>query len=115
MTIIFNEADRNQTARYKVRGCEKMVMVRSDGALPFNLTIESMSCSDPHFRPLFLKSTGISEDICICCDGVTTGNNIPCVACGQELIFRLDSVDPNAHVFVEILDDTCVPEPCCTC
>lgn len=112
MTIIFNEVDRNITAVHKIQGCEKMIIVR--GTLAFNLTIESVSISDPHKRALFLKSTGVSEDICICCDN-TAGNNIPCVACGQELIFRLDTVDPQAHVFVEILDDTCVPEPCCDC
>ncbi len=114
MTIIFNEADRNQTAIYNVKGCEKMVIIRGASALPFNLTIESVSLNDPHSRPLFIMSTGSNMDVCIGVDNPVT-NNIPCLACGQKLIFKLDSVDPQAHVFVEILYETCVPEKCCNC
>lgn len=106
MTIIFNEADRNQTARYRVTGCEKVIVVRGSGV--FNLDIESMSQLDPHFRPLNIQTVTQNQDICL--------DQWPCVACGMDLIFRLDSsVDPQAHVFVEILYDTCVPKPCCDC
>lgn len=106
MTIIFNEADRNQTARYKVIGCEKVIMVRSSGV--FNLEIETVSQLDPHFRPFQVQSVTQNQDICL--------SQYPCVACGMDLIFRLDStVDPQAHVFVQILDETCVPEDCCIC
>lgn len=107
MTIIFNEVGRNKTARYKVMGCEKVIIVRSSGI--FNLTIETVSQCDPHFRPLVVVGPiTANQDICL--------TQYPCVACGMDLIFRLDNTtDPQAHVFVEILDDTCVPEVCCDC
>lgn len=105
--IIFNEADRHQTARFHVTGCEKVIVVRTDAALPFTLDISSMSQNDPHFRGFPLITVTSNQDICL--------DQWPCVACGMDLIFKLSGVDPNAHVFVEILDETCVPEPCCGC
>lgn len=106
MTIIFNEVDRNQTARYKVKGCESVIVVRSSGI--FNLEIETVSQLDPHFRPVQVITVLQSQDVCV--------SQYPCVACGMDLIFKLDSTtDPQAHVFVEILYDTCIPEPCCDC
>jgi len=105
-TIIFNEVDRNQTARYKVKGCEKVIVVRASGV--FNMTIETVSQLDPHFRPRLVMTVSQSSDICI--------EQWPCFACGVDVIFRVDdNIDPQAHLFVEILDDTCVPEPCCDC
>lgn len=105
--IIFNEADRNQTQRYKVRGCEKVIVVRTDAGLPFQLDIETMSQNDPHFRTLNVMTVTSNMDICL--------KDFPCLACGMDVVFRLSQVDPNSHVFVEILDETCIPEGCCNC
>lgn len=106
MTIIFNEVDRNQTARYKVKGCEKVIMVRGSGV--FSMEIETVSQLDPHFRPLMVTTVTQNQDVCL--------DQFPCIACGMDLIFRTDStIDPQAHLFVEILDDTCIPETCCVC
>ena len=44
-TIIFSEEDRHKTVRYKVKGCEKAVIVRSDVAA-FILQVETMILSD---------------------------------------------------------------------
>jgi len=104
-TIIFNELDRNQTAVYDVKGCEKTVVVRSSGV--FNLVIEAISLKDPHKRPLPVATITQDTDFCL---------HDLCLACGMQLIFRTDAtMDPQAHLFVEILDYTCVPEPCCNC
>ena len=106
-TIIFDEADRNRTVRYKVKGCEKVIVVRSDLGLPFNLDIETMSQNDPHYRINPLMNINTSGDYQI--------DMMP-IACGMDLIFRIDAgIDPNSHLFVEILYETCVPEKCCPC
>ncbi len=106
MTIIFNEVDRNQTARYPVKGCEKVIVVRGTGV--FNLEIYSESRLDPHGRALQVMSVTQDQDICL--------NQFPCIACGMDLVFKTDStIDPQAHLFVEVLYETCVPEPCCNC
>jgi len=113
--IIFNEETRDVTEIHDVTGCEKMIMVRGTSPFAFTLNINSMALSDPHKRRKPLTTvTSSDENICIgCCE--TANFNIPCVACGEQLEFQLSGVDPNAHVFVEILDDTCVPEKCCNC
>jgi hypothetical protein len=106
-TIIFNELDRHKTARYKVKGCEKAVIVRSDTTTAFNLDISTMSLEDPHYRTNPFMSIVQAGDYSII--------NTP-IGCGMELIFQVDdSIDPLAHLFVEIIYDTCVPEKCCGC
>ena len=106
MTIVFNEVDRNRTARYKVTGCEKVIVVRGSGI--FSLDILTERQLDPHHRELLSMTITQNQDVCLA--------QFPCVACGMDLIFRTDSAtDPQAHVFVEILDDTCAPEKCCAC
>jgi hypothetical protein len=100
--IIFEELDRHKTARYKVKGCEKAIIVRSD-APTFNLTIETVSLEDSHYRknPLMVITQAGDYDII----------NTP-IGCGMELIFQVDdSLDPQAHLFVEIVYNTCVPKP----
>ena len=105
--IIFNELDRNKTARYTVKGCEKAVIVRSDMSLPFNMTVETISLKDPHYRKCPFLNINQSGDYSLV--------NTP-IGCGMELIFQVDdSIDPNAHLFVEIVYETCVPEKCCPC
>jgi len=105
-TIIFNEEDRHKTARYKIKGCEKAIIVRSD-ATAFILQVETMSLSDPHYRSnnfLNIVSPG-DYDI----------SHMP-IGCGMELIFRIEEpLDPAAHLFVEIVYETCIPEKCCDC
>ncbi len=105
-TIIFNELDRHKTARYKMQGCEKAIIVRSD-VPTFNMTVETMSLSDPHYRtnPLIV---------------ITQAGDYPFfthgIDCGMELIFQVDDqIDPAAHLFVEIIYETCQPEKCCPC
>lgn len=107
--IIFNEVSSAQTAVYTVRGCEKTIIVRGTAGEVFNLDIDTESASDPHERHLIVQTVTSSQDICI-----NTG--FPCFHCGMRIFFRTDStISPNAHLFVEILDDTCVPKPCCDC
>ena len=105
-TIIFNELDRHKTARYKVKGCERAVIVRSDVSI-FNLTVETMSLEDPHYRRNpFMTITQAGDYSMV---------NMP-IGCGTELIFQVDdSLDPLAHLFVEIVYETCIPEKCCNC
>lgn len=106
MTTIFNELDREKTAKYTVKGCEKTIVVRGNGV--FNLEISTQSKDDPHERKLVTMTVTQEQDICI--------HDWPCIACGMELIFKVDStIDPNAHLFVQILYETCVPTPCCEC
>lgn len=104
MTIIFDEVNESKRARYKVKGCEKVIMVRGDGQ--FNLNIETVSQCDPRFRTNQVFTAAGNVDICI--------EQFPCIACGMDLIFNLDVTTgtPMPNVFVEILDDTCVPKPC---
>lgn len=108
MTIIFNEEDRSKRARYKIQGCEKTIIVR--GLIqPATLTLYTVSQLDPHWRLNQVFQVGNDTDICV--------EQFPCLTCGMDLIFELN-IDPtgtNNRVFVEILEDTCVPEPCCDC
>ena len=105
-TVIFNEVDRHQTARYKVKGCEKAIIVRSS-VEGFILNINTVSLSDPHFRTFQLMNIANSGDYPIL--------GMP-IDCGMELIFQLEEpVDPLMHLFVEIIDETCNPEKCCPC
>ncbi len=105
-TVIFSEADRHQTVRYTVTGCEKAIIVRSDvGA--FILQVETMSKQDSHFRVQNLMNIVMAGDYPLIDASI---------GCGMELIFRIEEpLDPAAHLFVEIVYDTCVPEECCDC
>lgn len=106
-TIIFDELDRHKTVRYKVKGCEKAIIVRSDTTLNFNLDIATMSLSDPHYRRQSMLVITNQGDYDI--------SNMP-IGCGMELIFQVDdSIDPASHLFVEIIYETCIPEKCCPC
>ncbi len=104
--IIFEELDRHKTARYTLKGCEKAIIVRSD-VPSFNLTIETMSFKDSHYRKNpFMVITQAGDYSII---------NTP-IGCGLELIFQVDDqIDPAAHLFVEVIYETCVPEKCCKC
>jgi len=105
-TIIFIEEDRHKTARYKVKGCEKAIIVRSD-VPAFILQVETHSLNDSHFRPNNIMNIVTSGDYSL------IDKNI---GCGMELIFRIEEpLDPIAHLFVEIIYETCNPEPCCPC
>lgn len=105
-TIIFSEEDRHKTVRYKVVGCERAIIVRSDIAA-FILQVETMSLEDAHFRTNNLMNIVMSGDYNI--------QDMP-IGCGMELIFRIEEpLDPNAHLFVEIVYETCMPEQCCDC
>lgn len=105
-TVIFSEEDRHKTVRYKVKGCEKAVIVRSD-VTGFILQVETMSLKDSHFR--------INNFMNITMPGDYSLINTP-IGCGMELVFRIEEpLDPLAHLFVEIVYETCVPEPCCIC
>ena len=108
MTIIFNEEDRSKRARYKIKGCEKTIVVRGL-VQPATLTLYTVSQLDPRFRQYQVIQVNSDMDICI--------EQYPCLSCGMDLIFELniDTTGVNNNVFVEILDDTCVPEPCCDC
>lgn len=104
MTIIFKNANESAVERHKVEGCEKVIVVRGDGQ--FTLNIDTMSQCDPLFRPNQVFTVANNQDVCI--------EQFPCLACGMDLVFRLDipTGTPQPNVFVEILDDTCVPKPC---
>ena len=105
-TIIFNEEDRHKTVRYKVKGCEKAIIVRSDME-GFTLDIETMSLKDPHYRTFQFMNITNSGDYPI------FGTALDC---GMELIFKIvEPVDPNMHLFVEMIYETCQPEKCCPC
>jgi len=105
--IIFNEADRFKTVLYNVIGCEKALVVRSDQPPPYNLDIETMSLSDPHKRSNAFMTITQNGDYNI--DMMPLG-------CGMQLIFKTDNtITPDAHLFVEIIYETCVPEECCAC
>lgn len=108
MTIIFNEEDRRKRARYKVKGCEKTVVIRGL-VQPATLTIYTVSQLDPYFRLFKVFEASQDTDFCV--------HEYPCLACGMDIIFELnvDATGANSNVFVEILEDTCVPEPCCNC
>ena len=107
MTIIFNEEDRSKRERYKIRGCEKTVVVRGL-AQPATLTLYTVSQLDPHFRLFQVVQVTQDSDICV--------EQYPCLSCGMDLIFELEVGTANTgRVFVEILEDTCVPQPCCDC
>lgn len=104
--VIFNELDRHKTARYKVKGCEKAIIVRAS-TTTFNMQIDTMSLSDPHFRKFPLMTINNSGDYPIF--------GMP-IDCGMELIFQvIEPVDPLTHLFVEIIYETCQPEKCCPC
>ena len=107
MTIIFNEVNESKVARYKVQGCEKVIVVRGDTtAANFNLRLETVSQCDPRFRRVEVANISGNQDFCL--------DNFPCLACGMDLILTLDITvtNPPPNVFVEILDETCVPEKC---
>jgi len=105
-TIIFSEEDRHKTVRYKVKGCEKAIIVRSD-APAFILQVETMSINDSHFRTNNFLNIVNSGDYIL---------DYAPIGCGMELIFRIEEpLDPLAHLFVEIIDETCIPEKCCPC
>jgi hypothetical protein len=105
-TIIFEEEDRHKTKRYKIKGCEKAIIVRSDTAA-FILQVETMSLNDAHYRPQNLLNIVSPGDYPI--------DMLP-IGCGMELIFRIEEpLDPNSHLFVEIQYETCIPEKCCPC
>lgn len=108
MTIIFDEVNESKVARYKVQGCEKVILVRGDPAAggAFNLRLETMSQCDPRFRRVEVANIPGSQDFCL--------ENFPCLACGMDLIFTLDitATQPSPNVFVQILNETCVPEKC---
>ncbi len=102
--IIFNEVDRFISAIHKVEGCEKTIIIRADST--FNMEISTKSLNDPHSRWLPFMTVGTSMDIYIPDQW----------SCGMEIMFKVDStILPDAHLFVEILDETCVPEKCCPC
>ena len=106
MTVIFNEENKDTIYKYHVKGCEKVIVVRGDGS--FTLNIETQSKNDPRSRSNFVFGpiTG-SQDICV--------EQFPCLACGMIILFTLtpDATNPTPNVFVEVLEDTCVPEKCC--
>lgn len=106
--IIFDELDRHKTRRYKVRGCEKVLVVRSlNTTINFTLEIDTKSLKDPHYR--------INHLMTITNPGNYDLSNLS-IACGMELTFTiLEPFDPSHHLFVEILYETCVPEKCCIC
>lgn len=108
MQVIFNEEDRSKRARYKIKGCEKTIIVRGL-VQPSTLTLYTVSQLDPYFRLHQVFQTSSDMDICV--------EQFPCLSCGMDLILELniDTTGTNSRVFVEILDDTCVPEPCCDC
>ena len=106
-TIIFNELTTHKTAKHTVTGCEKIIMVRSLIAGGFSLEVSTISKKDPHVRPFVIMTINTSGDYIIS----------DRIACGMDLMFRTDdtTMDPNSHLFVEILYETCIPEKCCPC
>lgn len=102
-TVIFEEADRHRTKRYKVKGCEKSIIVRSE-PVAFILKVETMSLEDAHFRPQpFMTITNAGDY-----------QFPPDAGCGMEVVFRIEEpVDPTMHLFVEVINETCIPEKCC--
>lgn len=107
MTIIFEEQNTSKNVKYDVKGCEKVVVMRTD-APPGNVTlnIETLAGKDPNFRPVTIGTISDNQDFCL-----------PCLACGMNLLFRLNvnTTPPEPRVHVEILDETCVPQSCCQC
>ena len=94
--IIFNEANRNKTARYRLHGFEKAIVVRASTP-SFNLKIETMSLSDPHCRSVPFMDINTPGDYLI--DKMAVGS-------GMELVFKIDGkIDPDANLFVEIVSD----------
>lgn len=91
--VIFKEADRHQTARYKVTGDERAIIVRSDMGAAFSMEISSVSLEDSHFRLWPWMTVNISGDY-----------PFPMINEGMELVFRIDGgIDPNSHLFVEVV------------
>lgn len=108
MTIIYNNdnltSNQEIVRLHKVKGCEKLMIVRINGTA--QLTVDSVSQCDPLHRPWNVITITGNQDICF--------RDFPCIACGQDLIFRaIAGTATNDQIFVQILDETCVPEPCC--
>lgn len=107
MTVIFNNLNQVDQVIHHVRGCERVIIARMDGVGPFQIDVELASSSDPRCRFRNIQTIGGDQEICI------NSGGFPCIACGMVLKFDATQVPVGSNVFIEILDDTCVPEPCC--
>lgn len=112
-TVIFQCADRNRTEIYEMNGCEKVLKVRSlidpVTELPYNYTLNvfSVSKNDAHLRQTQVMNI-MNQNMNMPIDSMWG-------SCGDMLIFQLSDVVADAHVFVEIEYETCIPQPCCDC
>ncbi|MEE9581169.1 MAG: hypothetical protein V3V74_07635 [Nitrosomonadaceae bacterium] len=106
-TVIFNNIDHDDRQLHRVSGCEKLAQIRMS-APGVILTIYSEDPTDAYHRPLEIAKFEKDADFCL-----------PCLGCGQVLIFELRGFQPdtadNGNVRVTILDEGCVPKPCCDC
>lgn len=111
MTTIFAERAHDGVFQHVVKGCEKLMVFRGGPAAV--LEVESQSLSDARERKVPLGT--FTGDVDICIGAMNTTGQGMCWACGQKITFKLTGVDPQNPAFLDILEESCVPEPCCDC
>ena len=105
-TVIFNNINHDDRQLHRVSGCEKLAMIRIN-APGVVVNIYSVDPTDAFHREIQITSFDASKDYCL-----------PCLGCGQVLIFEVRGFDQGVQqgdVRVTILDEGCVPEACCDC
>ena len=104
---IFNNLNHDDRQLHRVVGCEKLVQIRIT-APGVTVYIYSEDPTDAYHRQLAIAKFDKDADFCL-----------PCLGCGQVLIFEAKGFQPGTpdtgNVRLTILDEGCVPEPCCDC